>query len=84
MAYRVILADRVATQLRDAATQLQGYIDGVVAFLRVDPTAASVAFPIIVGEDFRTIVFADGRGFLDYQVAEGRRVVLIVDLTWVE
>jgi hypothetical protein len=37
---------------------------------------------VIAGERYRTIVFADGRGFLDYRVIEDRQVVVIVDLTW--
>lgn len=82
MAYRVLLADQVRAQLRDAPAQLQGYLDGIVAFLRVDPTSASAAFPVIRGEDYRTIVFADGRGFLDYEVFEDLRVVVIDKLTW--
>jgi hypothetical protein len=52
--------------------------------LRVDPSAASVAFPVIVGEDYRTIVFADGRGFLDFEVFEDRKLVVIDELTWLE
>jgi hypothetical protein len=84
LAYQVRLAQSVRLQLRDAPAQLQGYLDGVIAFLRVDPTAASVAFPVIAGDRFRTIVFADGRAFLDYQVFEDSQVVLIVDLTWLE
>jgi hypothetical protein len=46
-------------------------VDGVVAFLRIDPGAASVGF-----------IFAEGRGFLDYHVFEEQRVVLLVDLIW--
>jgi hypothetical protein len=84
LAYRVILDEQVRAQLRDAPPQLQGYIDGIVAFLRVDPTAASVAFPVIVGENYRTIVFAGGRGFLDYHVLEARQVVVIVNVSWLE
>jgi prepilin-type processing-associated H-X9-DG protein len=84
LAYQVRLAQSVRLQLREAPAQLQGYLDGVIAFLRVDPTAASVAFPVIAGGRFRTIVFADGHAFLDYQVFEDSQVVLIVDLTWLE
>jgi hypothetical protein len=84
LAYRVILDKQVRAQLRDAPAQLQGYIDGIVAFLRTDPNAASVAFPVIPGESYRTIVFADGRGFLDYRVFEERQVVVVVNLAWLE
>jgi hypothetical protein len=82
LAYRVLLDEQVRVQLRDAPPQLQGYIDGIVAFLRTDPNSASVAFPVIAGEHYNTIVFADGRGFLDYHVFERRRVVVVVDLAW--
>ena len=82
MAYRVRLDPQVQPQLRDAPPQLQGFVAGIIAFLRTDPTSATAAFPVIVGEDFRTIVFADGRGFLDYQVFEDRQLVVIDELTW--
>jgi hypothetical protein len=61
---------------------LRGYVDGLVAFLRADPAAASVAFLIIGGSEYKTIVFSHGRGFLDYQVFEEQRVVVLVDLVW--
>ena len=80
MAYQVILARRVLEQLRDAPPELQGYVDGVVAFLRADPTATSVAFTFVGGPDYNTISFPDGRGFLGYHVLEAERVVLLVDL----
>ena len=82
MAYRVLLTEQVRAQLRDAPAQLQGYIDGIVAFLRVDPTSASAAFPVIRGPDYRTIVFADGQGFLDYEVFEDQGMVVLDRLTW--
>lgn len=50
----------------------------------MDPSAAGVAFPVIVGEDYRTTVFADGRGFLDFEVFEDRELVVIDELTWLE
>jgi len=37
---------------------------------------------VIARDDFRTIVFADGRGFLDYQVFKDRQLVVIDELTW--
>jgi hypothetical protein len=82
LAYRVRLTDRVRLQLHDAPPQLQGFVAGIIAFLQADPSAASVAFPVMTGEDYRTIVFADGRGFLDYQVFEDRKLVVIDELTW--
>jgi hypothetical protein len=57
-------------------------MDGVVAFLRVDPSAASVAFTLLGGPDFKTIIFAQGRGFLRYHIFEEQKVVVLVHLTW--
>jgi hypothetical protein len=82
LAYRVRLDPRVQLQLREAPAQLQGFVAGIVAFLRTDPISVTAAFPVIVGDDYRTIVFADGRGFLDYEVFEDRQLVVIDELTW--
>jgi hypothetical protein len=57
-------------------------VDGVTAFLRVDPAAASAAFVLVGGSDYKTILSAEGRGFLDYHVFEEQQVVVLVDLTW--
>jgi hypothetical protein len=54
-------------------------MDGVVAFLRVDP---GVAFILLGGRDFKTLVFGEGRGFLRYHIFEEQRVVVLVHLTW--
>lgn len=78
----MLLTEQVRAQLRDAPPPLQGYIDGLVAFLRVDPTSASAAFPVIRGHLYRTIVFADGQGFLDFEVFEDQGVVVLDRLTW--
>jgi hypothetical protein len=78
----VLAARRVREQLEGAPPELRGYVDGVVAFLRVDPAAASVAFLLIGGSEYKTIVFGEGRGFLDYHVFEEQRVVVLVDLIW--
>jgi hypothetical protein len=55
LAYRVRLDRRVQRQLRDAPPQLQGFVAGILAFLRTDPTWACTTFPVITGDDFRTI-----------------------------
>jgi hypothetical protein len=82
LTYRVLTARRVREQLEGAPPALRGYVDGIVAFLRVDPAAATVAF-ILVGEsDFKTIVFAEGRGFLRFHIFEEQRAVVLVHLTW--
>lgn len=46
------------------------------------PSAGTAAFPMVPGPAYRTVVFAEGRGFLDYQVVEERRLVVLVDLSW--
>ena len=78
----MLAARKVREQLEGAPPELRGYVDGVVAFLRVDPAAASVAFLLIGGSDYKTIVFGEGRGFLDYHLFEEQRVVVLVDLIW--
>ena len=82
MTYRVLTARRVREQLDGAPPELRGYVDGVVAFLREDPAAASVAFMLLGEPDFKTIIFAQGRGFLRYHIFEEQRVVVLVHLTW--
>ncbi len=39
---------------------------------------------MIARDDFRTIVFADGHGFLDDQVFEDQGVVVLDRLTWLD
>ena len=82
MAYQVVVAHSVRQQLRSAAPELRGYVAGVVALLRADPSAGTAAFPVERGPIYQTVVFPEGRGFLDYQVVEARRLVVLVDLTW--
>jgi hypothetical protein len=82
LTYRVRLDEHARLQLHDAPPQLQGFVAGIVAILRVDPVSATAAFPVVVGDDFRTIIFDRGRGFLDYEVFEDRQLVVIDELTW--
>jgi hypothetical protein len=82
LTYRVLAARRVREQLEGAPPELRGYVDGIVAFLRVDPAAATVAFILLGGSDFKTIVFGEGRGFLRYHIFEEQRVVVLVHLVW--
>jgi hypothetical protein len=82
LAYQVVVAHSVREQLRGAAPELRGYVAGVVALLRTDPSVGTAAFPVVRGPAYRTVVFPEGRGFLDYQVVEERRLVVLVDLTW--
>jgi hypothetical protein len=82
LAYRVLAVRRVREQLEGATPELRGYLDGVVAFLRVDPAGATVAFTLIGGSDFNTLIFGEGRGFLRYQILEEQGIVVLVHLTW--
>ena len=81
LAYQVVLARRSASS---SATppELRGYVAGVVALLRTDPSVGTAAFFVIDGPEYSTIVFPDGCGFLDYHVVEERRLVVLVDLAW--
>jgi hypothetical protein len=49
--------------------------------LRLDPVSATATFPVVLGEDFRTILFDRSRGFLDYEVFEDQQLVVIDELT---
>jgi hypothetical protein len=82
LAYQVVVAHSVREQLRSAPPELRGYVAGVVALLRADPTVGTAAFPVVRGAAYRTVVFPEGRAFLDYQVFEQQRLVVLVDLTW--
>jgi hypothetical protein len=82
LAYRVVAQQAVRAQLHDAPAELQGYIAGVVAVLRVDPVAVSAAFETRYDDDVRTALFAGGRGFLTYWVIERRRAVILLNVTW--
>ena len=84
MPYRVVILQAARDQLRDAPPLLLGYVDGVLAVLRVDPDAATAAFDVLVSADgLREAIFAGGRGFLDFRVQEERQVVFVYDVTWV-
>ena len=82
MAYRVIATQAVRDQLRGAPPELQGYVAGVVAVLRVDPIAVSQAFETRVDDDVRTALLAGGRGFINYWVIERRQVVILLNVSW--
>jgi hypothetical protein len=82
LAYNVIVDRKVRQQLEDAPDLLRGYVAGTVAFLRVDPTSASAAFPVIREQELWVIVYPSGLGFLRYRVYERLQLVVLVDLTW--
>jgi hypothetical protein len=82
LAYNVIVGRKVRQQLEDAPDLLRGYVAGTVAFLRVDPTSASAAFPVIREQELWVIVYPNALGFLRYRVYEDLQLVVLVDLTW--
>jgi hypothetical protein len=82
LAYRVVAQPAVREQLNEAPAELQGYVAGVVAVLRVDPVAVSAAFETRFDDDLRTALFAGGRGFLNYWVIERRHAVILLSVTW--
>jgi predicted RNA-binding Zn ribbon-like protein len=62
--YRVVVLRTARDQLRDAPPILQGYVDGILAVLRVDPRAATAAFEVRqVDDDYREAIWrcADAR-----------------------
>jgi hypothetical protein len=81
--YEILLTHRVQDQLRDAPIVLRGYVVGISAVLRVDPTSASSVFRIRRTEDVWTVAFGSGFAFLTYQALEPERIVVLLDLAWV-
>jgi hypothetical protein len=55
----VLAAHRVREQLEGAPPELRGNVDGIVAFLRVDPSAASVAFDFHLFEEQGVVVLVE-------------------------
>jgi hypothetical protein len=49
--YRVLISRVARAQLRGAPPLLLGYVDGILAVLRVDPDAATAAFDIRVSNN---------------------------------
>ncbi len=83
MPYRVVVRRTARDQLRGAPPLLLGYVDGILAVLRVDPDAATAAFDVRISDDgLREAIFAGGRGFLDFRVSEEQQVIFVYDLTW--
>jgi hypothetical protein len=81
--HQIVLTRRARQQLLDAPPTLQGYVTGITAVLRVDPTTASAAFQIRqVDDDSWTATFGAGRGFLTYWVVQDQRAVVLLDWTW--
>jgi hypothetical protein len=83
-AHQIILTRRVRRQLCESSPIVQGYVTGITAVLRVDPTTASTAVQIRQVDDAWTATFAAGRGFLTYWVIHSQRAVVLLDWTWAE
>jgi hypothetical protein len=81
--YRVVILRAARDQLRGAPPLLLGYVDGILAVLRVDPHAATAAFDVrMVDDEFREAIFAGGRGILGFWVLEERQLVAVEHVTW--
>jgi hypothetical protein len=80
--YQVLVTQRVRQQLRDAPPTLVGYVAGIIAVLRVDPTEASMIFRIRrLGDTGWTVAFgAAARGSLTYWVVQAEQLVVLLDL----
>jgi hypothetical protein len=80
----LVLSQRVGQQLREAPPVLQGHLSGIMAILRVDPTAASTMAHIQPSQgDNWTATYGDGRGFLQYRVIQPQRLVVVADWVWI-
>jgi hypothetical protein len=81
--YRVVVLRAAREQIREAPPILQGYVDGILAVLCVDPSAATTAFEVrVVDEDHREAIFAGGRGIVGDWLLEDQRTVAVVNVTW--
>ena len=57
--WRVVILHAARDQLRGASPLLLGYVDGILAVLRVDPEAATAAFDVrILDDEYREAIFA--------------------------
>ena len=80
--YQVLVTQRVRQQLRDAPPTLVGYVAGIIAVLRVDPTEASMILRIRrLGDTGWTVTFGAAQGSLTYWVIQAEQLVVLLDLT---
>ncbi len=80
-AYRILTTKRTLQQLAAAPPAVWGNVAGIVAVLRVDPLASTVAFPARPLEEVHRALLAGERGVLTYQVVVWRQLVILLDLT---
>ena len=84
MLYRVVVLHAARDQLRGAPPLLLGYVDGILAVLRVDPEAATAAFDMrVVDDEFREAIFAGGYGMLGIWVLRDQQIVAVTHVTWI-
>ena len=81
--YQVLVTQRFHLRLRDAPPLLAGWVAGIIAVLRVDPTEASMIFrrrPLDDG--VWRVTFGAAGGLLTYWVLQPERIVVLLDLAW--
>jgi hypothetical protein len=84
VAYRVVFLQAARDQLRDAPPHLLGYVNGILAVLRVDPYTATAAFDMrVVDEESREVIFAGGEGMLGIWVLKEQQIVAVTYVTWI-
>ena len=81
--YQVLVTQQVRQRLRLAPPTLVGYVAGIIAVLRVDPTEASMIFRLRrLGDGGWTVTFGTAQGLLTYWVIQAEQLVVLLDLTW--
>ena len=81
--YQVLVTQQVRQRLRGAPPMLVGYVAGIIAVLRVDPTEASMIFRLRrLGDGGWTVTFGTAQGLLTYWVVQAEQLVVLLDLTW--
>jgi hypothetical protein len=81
--YQVLVTHRVRRRLGDAPPFLVGYVAGVIAVLRVDPTQASMIFRRRrLGDVGWTVAFGAAQGLLTYGLVQPEQLVVLLDLRW--
>ena len=84
MPYRVVILHAAREQLRGAPPLLLGYVDGILAVLRVDPETATAAFDVrIVDDEYREAIFGGGYGMLGIWVLREPQIVAVTHVTWI-
>ena len=84
MPYRVVILRAAREQLRDAPPLLLGYVDGILAVLRVDPETATAAFDVrMVDDEYLEAIFGGGYGMLGIWVLREQRIVAVTHATWI-